>query len=84
MPFGISIAPFVAQKLLNSVVAYIRTFTAYVWDHTDDVLISHPSRQILIELVALLQEKLRLAGWLLNFKKSVLTPVKQLFFLGGI
>ncbi|RNA32856.1 PHD finger 21A [Brachionus plicatilis] len=83
MPFGLSIAPYVKQMLLNAVLTFIRKYTRYTYGHLDDLLIAHRDQAKLQVLVDVLRAKLRQAGWVLNTKKSQLNPVKRLVFLGA-
>ncbi|RNA26186.1 Retrovirus-related Pol poly from transposon opus [Brachionus plicatilis] len=83
MPFGLSIAPYIQQMLLNAVLTFIRKYTRFTYGHLDDLLIAHRDQAKLQVLVNVLRAKLRQAGWVLNTKKSVLNPVKRLTFLGA-
>jgi hypothetical protein len=83
MPFGISIAPFVCQTLLNAIIETIKKDTPYVWGHIDDVIIAAKSRRVLQSAIDKLIIKLELAGWKLNKAKCELKPVRNLTFLGA-
>ena len=83
LPFGISIAPFVCQQLVNTIVRWLRTQTPWVWGHIDDLIIGAREAEPLILIVKELLHKLTLAKWIINVKKSVLIPTKTLTFLGA-
>ncbi|RNA03287.1 Transposon Ty3-I Gag-Pol poly [Brachionus plicatilis] len=83
LPFGFSLAPYFQQTLLNAVLTFIRKYTRFTYGHLDDLLIAHRDRAKLLVLVNVLRVKLKLAGWVLNTKKSVLNTVQKLTFLGA-
>lgn len=78
LPFGIATAPFVCQMMLNRITEFIRKSTKYVWGHIDDVIISHPDKNKLNQIIKLLLFKLNKAGWEINQTKSNLIPSKLL------
>jgi len=41
MPFRMSLAPFVCQQILNSIMKYIRKTIVCAWGHIDDILLAH-------------------------------------------
>ena len=84
LPFGISIAPFVCQMMLNQVVKYVRSVCPQSWGHIDDIIIAHKDAGVLSKLLISLTHKLSLAKWVVNWKKSVVYPTKSLTFLGAI
>lgn len=84
LPFGIATAPFVCQMMLNKITEYIRKSTNYVWGHIDDIVLAHPDKNKLQQIVKELLIKLNRAGWEINQKKSILIPTKSLTFLGAI
>ena len=47
LPFGISIAPYVCQMMLNQIVKYVRDTCPQSWGHIDDVIIGHEDANIL-------------------------------------
>ncbi|CAF0883698.1 unnamed protein product, partial [Brachionus calyciflorus] len=83
MPFGLSIAPYVQQQLLNCIIKFIKKFTPYTYGHLDDIIIGHSNPKILRKILKKLLVKLNKVGWQVNYKKSVLYPSKSLEFLGA-
>ena len=84
MPFGISLAPYVCQRFLSEILAYIKKFTPFTWGHIDDILIAHENGEYLKKIVNSVIEKCALAGWEINTKKSVFEPATRIRFLGAI
>lgn len=82
MPFGLSIAPYVQQMLLNGVLRFIKKYTKYTYGLLDDLIIAHSDKRYRETFLGVLSAKLKMAGWVLNSNKSVLNPVKQINFLG--
>ena len=82
LPFGMSLAPFVAQTLLNSILKKIRVCAPMSWGHIDDILISDRSARKLRILA------FRLKAWFKKAKlpikrKSILEPRRTIKFLGA-
>ncbi|XP_069616023.1 uncharacterized protein [Ranitomeya imitator] len=82
MPFGLSMAPRVFTKLLLEVMSFLRVKDTLVIPYLDDLLIVGKDplqcEQRLREVVVSLQS----LGWLVNWEKSRLQPVKCQKFLG--
>lgn len=83
LPFGIAVAPFVCQQFCNAIVKQIRQFTKFAWGHLDDIIIAHPNKQVIINIIKIITCKLEKAKWPINYEKSILTPVKNIDFLGS-
>lgn len=58
MPFGISIAPYVCQQLLNAIMCFIRKTIPHAWGHMDDIILAHKDPLFLRKFIILLLEKL--------------------------
>ncbi|CAF1080166.1 unnamed protein product [Brachionus calyciflorus] len=82
LPFGIGIAPFVCQQMLNAILRYIRKFTPFTWGHIDDIIIGHYDIDFLTSIINDVIKKLTKVGWMYNQAKSVITPTTNLKFLG--
>ncbi|CAF0936728.1 unnamed protein product [Brachionus calyciflorus] len=82
IPFGVSIAPFVCQQMLNAIMKFIRTFTKFTWGHIDDIIIGHHDPTYLSNIVRTLITKMNKVGWMYNEIKSVIVPTINLKFLG--
>lgn len=81
LPFGISIAPYVAQKFLNSIIKIIKKLTPFTWGHIDDI--GHHSEHALFLFGLHLKSLFKKINWVINEKKSVLIPVTRIKFLGS-
>ncbi len=84
MPFGMSLAPFVCQQILNSIMKFIRKTIECAWGHIDDIILAHKDNMFLRNFIKELLFKLSRAKWIINVKKSVLNPVKKIMFLGAL
>ena len=58
--------------------------STFVWGHIDDILVSHENYNVLLTISKTMQEMFNNAKWVLNMKKSVLTPVNRIVFLGSV
>ena len=79
LPFGLSSAPRVFTKLLRPVVAYLRSLGIRLFIYLDDLLIINSSISGLLRLVV---DLLELLGFIINYKKSVVTPQRLMEYLG--
>ena len=84
LPFGITLAPFVCQKFVNSIVNEIKHSTKHVWAHIDDILVAHHDPKVLERLAESLKRKFTLVNWKLNLRKSINKPSKNLGFLRAL
>jgi ribonuclease HI len=82
LPFGLSTAPRVFTKILAPIVGSLHLRGVHIYPYLDDCLIVAKSRQLLERAIKITQEVLMEAGFLINFKKSHLSPVQRLKFLG--
>ena len=83
LPFGISTAPRVFTKVLSPVIAALRLRGVHIHPYLDDLLIRAGSFHQLQEAVHTTLELLQTAGFVVNLKKSDLTPCQDLVFIGG-
>ncbi|XP_071998846.1 uncharacterized protein [Engystomops pustulosus] len=84
LPFGISSAPRVFTKIMVEVVAFLRLQNISIIPYLDDFLIIGKDRQSLLTARESSLKILSELGWLINLKKSSLTPSTQKTFLGVI
>lgn len=82
LPFGLSSAPFVFTKLLKPVVAVLRQAGIRLVLYLDDMIIMAKSVHEAQTHLASAMHLLTALGFILNLKKSVLSPVQRLEFLG--
>ena len=84
LPFGLKDSPWVFTRLVATLVAYLRCRGIRIHHYLDDWLIVASSRDLLLSH---LQEVLlcaQLVGFLINWKKSSLTPSQVPIFLGAV
>jgi len=82
MCFGLCTAPRIFTKLLQPVAAFLRERGVVLHRYLDDWLIRAPTFQQARSDTQLVVETMTRLGWIINFKKSELTPVQQIVFLG--
>jgi ribonuclease HI len=82
LPFGLSTAPRVFTKILAPVIGLLHQKGIYIYPYLDDCLIVAKSKHMLQRALITTQEVLMQAGFVINFKKSHLSPVQRLKFLG--
>ena len=82
LPFGIATAPLEFTRVVKEVKIMAMNENLRIHQYLDDWLLRSNSKQQCIRdsenLIHLIQE----LGWLINFKKSQLTPTQNLDFLG--
>ena len=74
LPFGLSLAPWVFSKTLKPVIALLQELGVRLIANIDDILIMVESRNSLINRVQALTYLLECVGFIINMKKSVLSP----------
>ena len=84
LPFGLSSAPYVFTKLMKSVVATLRKLGIRLVLYLDDMLVMASSKEEAKRHLATIMQLLLSLGFIINLKKSVLSPVQELEFLGFI
>ena len=84
MPFGVSLAPFVCQKMLNAMLAWLRERVSFTWGHIDDLILVDPDPLLLKKVWAEFRKKCFRAGWFFNDEKSTNIPTTTIQFLGSI
>ena len=82
LPFGLSTAPFAFTKCLRPMVKYWRENNAKIVLYLDDGLAFASSYSDCMALSEFIQRSLKDAGFLVNYEKSIFTPVKVLEWLG--
>ena len=82
LPFGLSTAPRVFTKMLAPVIGLLHSRGIHIFPYLDDCLIVAKTKDQLIQAVHTSQDVLMQAGFIINVKKSHLTPVQRLKFLG--
>ena len=82
LPFGLCTAPFVFTKVTRPLAAFLRSRGIRAIFYLDDILILGRSHQECLHFVQLALQVLQQAGFLINWKKSFLTPSQRFLFLG--
>ena len=82
LPFGLCTAPYVFTKLTKPLAQFLRTIRIQILIYLDDMLICAQSKQQLLEHISTVTWLLVALGFIINVPKSVLTPSKQIDFLG--
>ena len=81
LPFGLSSAPWIFTKTLRPVVTLLRELGLWMVVYIDNIQVMAESEAQLKDHVQCLMYLLKNLGYIINYKKSVLTPIKQLEFL---
>ena len=82
LPFGLCTAPRVFTKLLKPVITFLRTRNIRLLIYLDDILIVGSDIKTLQEQTGQVLGLLQSLGFIINFEKSVLTPLPVIEFLG--
>ena len=82
-PFGLSSAPRVFTKILLVLVAFLRSQGVQIYAYLDDLLIAGQSPQQTLWALNLTLDVLTQGGFIINVKKSDLTPTQDLVYIGG-
>ena len=83
LPFGISTAPRVFTKLMLVAAQAVRARGRLCHPYLDDWLSRARSHQSSLDATQDIRETLLSLGWIINLKKSDLTPSQDLVFLGA-
>lgn len=79
LPFGLSVAPAIFQAISHRIV---KEWSQNVQVYLDDFLIFGNSFQKVKDITDKIVQKLHKLHWRVNYKKSLLSPVQSLDFLG--
>jgi len=82
LPFGLCTAPRVFTKVLKPAVELLRPIGIRLVIYMDDMLLMANSRHLILEQTYIALFLLENLGFVINNKKSVLTPCQQIEFLG--
>ena len=82
LSFGLSAAPRVFTKLLKPVVGFLRQNGCRLIIYLDDTLLMHQDRAQLEQITRLTCQLFESLGLIVNQKKSILTPIQEIDFLG--
>ena len=82
-PFGLSSAPRLFTKLVVIIIAWLRLRGVQLFAYLDDFLIVGSSPEAVLRSLTLTIQALTRAGFIINVKKSDLTPTQDLVYVGG-
>ena len=82
LPFGLCTAPFVFTKISRPLAAFLRSKGIRIIFYLDDILVIGSSMSECLSHLQLVIDTLQSAGFVLNWKKSSLTPAQRFLFLG--
>lgn len=84
LPFGLSSAPYVFNKIMRQVITYLRSKQITLVNYLDDFLFIAPSKSECSKNVLFACQFLQSLGFIINYEKSQLKPSKICKFLGFI
>ena len=82
LAFGLASAPWAFTKMLKPIVSYLRERGIRLVIYLDDILIMNASRADLLKDLVLVRSVLEHLGFVINEKKSVVSPSQCMEFLG--
>ena len=82
LPFGIATAPLEFTRIAREVKFMLQNMGIRIHQYLDDWLLQAPTQQICMEQSRQLVQFVQELGWVINFKKSELTPTQKFDFLG--
>lgn len=84
LSFGLKPSAYVFTKVVLQVVKYLRSKGCACLAYIDDLLFAAPSKEAAEEMVQLVLETLKEAGFSVNFEKSDLVPKTEVRWLGVV
>jgi hypothetical protein len=81
-PFGLSILPYLFQRMMSTLLKKWRAAGLLVWVYLDDILVVNANQKVLQKEVNLVLKDLGALGLNVNTKKSVLQPNQNIQYLG--
>ena len=82
LPFGLCSAPKIFTQLMKPITAFLRRKSIRVLIYLDDFLLLAATKEEAVKNTHLLITLLQSLGFIINFKKSSLTPSQVITFLG--
>ena len=82
LPFGLNTAPLVFTKVTAAVLAYAHAHGVSLHVYLDDWLLNPESRELSVTQTQFLLDLCKRLGWVVNEKKSDLTPSQVATYLG--
>ncbi|EIE90040.1 hypothetical protein RO3G_14751 [Rhizopus delemar RA 99-880] len=82
--FGLASSPFVFTKVCRPILEHFYSQSFRISAYLDDWILAASTKQLAIQQVLAVVALLQQLGWMVNFKKSILTPTQQLGHLGFV
>ena len=82
LPFGLACAPWAFTKAMKAIVTLLRSWGTRIIIYIDNILIMGESEVLASQHLAVLIHILECLGFIINTKKSVMTPTQEIKFLG--
>ena len=82
LPFGLTIAPWAFSRIIKPLKGYLHKLKINFHSYLDDFLIINESQETLTKQITLIQGYLGKLDLTINLSKSVLTPSRQIEYLG--
>ena len=83
LPFGLTTSPRTFTKVLAPVIAYLHSRGILAFPYLDDILFSAKSEAKLASQMTLVKQVFSQAGFIINVKKSSMTPSQDMVFIGA-
>ncbi|KAG1155972.1 hypothetical protein G6F37_008047 [Rhizopus arrhizus] len=81
-PFGLASVPYLFTKICRPILEWARTQSIRVSVYLDDWILAAKSKTLALQHTNMLVQQLQQLGWIVNTKKSVLSPTRNLEHLG--
>ncbi|CEP08889.1 hypothetical protein [Parasitella parasitica] len=82
--FGLASSPYIFTKVYRPILEHLRSQGIRISAYLDDWLLVADNKELALQQSQMVVSLLRQLGWLVNRKKSVLTPTQQLEHLGFV
>ncbi|KAG1439961.1 hypothetical protein G6F56_012098 [Rhizopus delemar] len=82
--FGLATSPFVFTKVCRPILEHFRSQGFKISAYLDDWILAASTKDLAMQQAQAVVALLRKLGWIVNLKKSVLTPTQQLEHLGFV
>ena len=80
---GLRVSPYYMQMWLNQIVEFLRSTSAFVWGHMNDIIVMGTRGQ-LDDVITNCLPRLTAVGVQINQQKSSLKPARRLIFCGAL
>ena len=84
LPFGIANGPILFVRVTKGIMNFLRRHLIEILFYIDDTLIKNKSHEMLLKDVSKVIEVFEKCGFMINYKKSSLSPSQKIVFLGFV